>query len=200
MASLLAGTSLNMNMFSMAMASEKDRDDDKKRHHYDKDDKRYQHDDNKRYQHDENDYKNKYQQSSYGPDPYANSYNMGYSYDSNSYDSNSYDSNSYDISSYDQQGSYSDYSDYKTKDKKYECRTGPFEGFFTSSVEFCFDKKFDNDKKRDHKDNRDNRTGPPGPPWSGDRRAARPGERAESGRPALARPRRAPPIGGEAPA
>ncbi|HEX5979339.1 MAG TPA: hypothetical protein VFY68_18795, partial [Nitrososphaeraceae archaeon] len=170
MASLLAGTSLNMNMFSMAMASEKDRDDDKKRHHYD--DKRYQHDDKKRYQHDDSDYKNKYQQSSYGPDPYANSYNMGYSYDSNSYDSNSYDSNSYDISSYDQQGyddsydkrSYSDYSDYKTKDKKYECRTGPFEGFFTSSVEFCFDKKFDNDKKRDHKDNRNNKTGPPGPP------------------------------------
>ena len=43
MASLLMGTSLNMNMFSTAMASEKDRDDDK-RHHYD-DDKRYQHDD-----------------------------------------------------------------------------------------------------------------------------------------------------------
>ena len=35
------------------------------------------------------------------------------------------------------QSSYSDYSDYKTKDKKYECRTGPFEGFFVSSVEFC---------------------------------------------------------------
>ena len=33
---------------------------------------------------------------------------------------------------------YSDsyYSQYPTDDKKYECRTGPFEGFFTSSVEF----------------------------------------------------------------
>src|SRR5687767_5243534 len=106
--SLLMGTSLNMNMFSTAMADGKDRDD--KRYHYDKDDK--------------------YRQSSYEPDPYANSYNMGNSYDSNSYDSNSYDSNSYDMASYDQQGydnsydkrSYSDYSDYKTKDKKYECR------------------------------------------------------------------------------
>ena len=35
------------------------------------------------------------------------------------------------------QSSYKDYSEYKTKDKKYECRTGPFEGFFVSSVEFC---------------------------------------------------------------
>jgi hypothetical protein len=55
------------------------------------------------------------------------------------------------------------YSKYPTDDKKYECRTGPLEGFFTSSVEFCKHVKFDNDRK----DNRDNRTGtqgPPGPP------------------------------------
>ena len=65
MASLLMGTSLNMNMFSTAMASEKDRDDNK-RYHYDKDDK--------------------YRQSTYGPDPYSSSYNMGYSYDRNSYE------------------------------------------------------------------------------------------------------------------
>src|SRR5688500_18805678 len=53
------------------------------------------------------------------------------------------------------------YSQYPTDDKKYECRTGPFEGFFVSSVEFCKHVKFD-----DRKDNRDNRTetqGPPGP-------------------------------------
>ena len=49
----------------------------------------------------------------------------------------SYDKPKYDYSS------YNDYSDYKTKDKKYECRTGPFEGFFVSSVEFCDNKKFD---------------------------------------------------------
>ena len=59
MASLLMGTSLNMNMFSTAMASEKDRDD--KRYHYDRDDK--------------------YRQSTYGPDPYSSSYNMEHSYD-----------------------------------------------------------------------------------------------------------------------
>ena len=55
------------------------------------------------------------------------------------------------------------YSQYPTDDKKYECRTGPFEGFFVSSVEFCKHIKFDKDN--DRKDN--NRTGtqgPPGPP------------------------------------
>ena len=45
------------------------------------------------------------------------------------------------------------YSKYPTEDKKYECRTGTFEGFFVSSVEFC-KHKFDD--KKDH--NRDNRT------------------------------------------
>ena len=82
MASLLMGTSLNMNMFSTAMASEKDRDD--KRYHYDRD--------------------NKYQQSTYEPDPYSSSYDMSYSYDSS--DDDSYDGsygNSYDTASYDQQ-------------------------------------------------------------------------------------------------
>ena len=38
------------------------------------------------------------------------------------------------------------YGQYPTDDKKYECRTGPFEGFFVSSVEFCKNVKFD-DKK-----------------------------------------------------
>jgi hypothetical protein len=54
------------------------------------------------------------------------------------------------------------YSAYPTNDKKYECRTGPFEGFFVSSVEFCKFNKFDEDN--DRKDNRDNRTGTQGPP------------------------------------
>jgi hypothetical protein len=54
----------------------------------------------------------------------------------------------------------SSYSQYPTEDKKYECRTGPFEGFFVSSVEFCKFNKFDKD---DRKDSRDNRTGSPGP-------------------------------------
>src|SRR5215203_2134549 len=57
--------------------------------------------------------------------------------------------------------SYGDsYSQYPTDDKKYECRTGPFEGFFTSSVEFCKHIKFDD---KDRKDIRDNRTGTQGP-------------------------------------
>ncbi len=29
------------------------------------------------------------------------------------------------------------YSTYQTEDKKYECKTVPFEGFFVSSVEYC---------------------------------------------------------------
>jgi hypothetical protein len=52
------------------------------------------------------------------------------------------------------------YSQYPTDDKKYECRTGPFEGFFVSTVEFCKHVKFDDNKR----DNRDNRTGTQGPP------------------------------------
>jgi hypothetical protein len=57
------------------------------------------------------------------------------------------------------QGYYGDdsYSQYPTDDKKYECRTGPFEGFFVSSVEFCKHIKFDDKKDRDSK------VGPPGP-------------------------------------
>jgi hypothetical protein len=62
---------------------------------------------------------------------------------------------------YDNYGDNS-YSKYPTDDKKYECRTGPFEGFFVSSVEFCKQIKFED--KRDHKDRDNNRTGTQGPP------------------------------------
>ena len=61
---------------------------------------------------------------------------------------------------YDKYGD-SSYSQYPTDDKKYECKTGPFEGFFVSSVEFCKHVKFDN--KDDRKDNRTGTQGPPGP-------------------------------------
>ena len=54
----------------------------------------------------------------------------------------------------------SSYSQYPTGDNKYECRTGPLEGFFVSSVEFCKHLKFDKD---DRKDNRTGTQGPPGP-------------------------------------
>jgi hypothetical protein len=64
------------------------------------------------------------------------------------------------------QGYYDDkrsYSTYPTDEKKYECRTGPFEGFFVSSVEFCKHGKFDDKDRKDIRD-RDNRTGTQGPP------------------------------------
>jgi hypothetical protein len=55
------------------------------------------------------------------------------------------------------------YSQYPTEVNKYECRTGPFEGFFVSSVEFCKFNKFDNDKDRkDNNRDRDNKTGTQG--------------------------------------
>ena len=65
---------------------------------------------------------------------------------------------------YDKYGD-SSYSQYPTDDKKYECRTGPFEGFFVGSVEFCKHVKFDdkdNDSKRDN--NQTGTQGPAGPP------------------------------------
>ncbi len=55
------------------------------------------------------------------------------------------------------------YSQYPTDDKKYECRTGPFEGFFVSSVEFCKNIKFDDRKDHKDRDRDDNKTGPQGP-------------------------------------
>jgi hypothetical protein len=58
----------------------------------------------------------------------------------------------------------SSYSQYPTDDKKYECRTGPFEGFFVSSVEFCKNIKFDDRKDQKDRDRDDNKTGPQGPP------------------------------------
>jgi hypothetical protein len=57
--------------------------------------------------------------------------------------------------SYDNDGMY---SKYPTEVNKYECRTGPFEGFFVSSVEFC---KFKFDKDDDRKDNKDHNNPPP---------------------------------------
>jgi hypothetical protein len=58
---------------------------------------------------------------------------------------------------------YNNYSKYLTYDKKYECRTGPFEGFFVSSVEFCKHVKFDDKDRKDIVDNRTGTQGPPGP-------------------------------------
>ena len=55
------------------------------------------------------------------------------------------------------------YSQYPTKENKYECRTGPFQGFFVSSVEFCDAKHDKKDKDRDRDDNRTGTQGPQGP-------------------------------------
>jgi hypothetical protein len=138
MASLLMGTSLQMNMFPTAMADGKDRDD--KRYHYDGN--------------------NRYEQSTYEEDPYLGSYDQSYGYDAQpvygQQQQPSYDKPQYDYS----QTSYDSYSEYKTQDKNYECRTGPFEGFFVSSVEFCKHVKF---QKDDRKDRDNNQTGPQGP-------------------------------------
>ena len=62
---------------------------------------------------------------------------------------------------YDKYGD-SSYSTYPTEDNKYECQTGPLEGFFVSSVEFCKHVKFDN-KRDDDNNNRTGTQGPPGP-------------------------------------
>ena len=70
---------------------------------------------------------------------------------------NSFLSNPVMAQEYDKYGDNS-YSTYQTDDKKYECRTGPFEGFFVTSVEFCKHVKFDDKKDRDIK------VGPQGPP------------------------------------
>jgi hypothetical protein len=47
---------------------------------------------------------------------------------------------------------YNNYNKYPTKDKPYECRTGPFEGFFVSSVEFCKHGKSDDKKDNGYYD------------------------------------------------
>ncbi|HKO41305.1 MAG TPA: hypothetical protein VJU85_08595, partial [Nitrososphaeraceae archaeon] len=62
-----------------------------------------------------------------------------------------YDKNLYNVA----------YSKYPTEENKYECQTGPAEGFFVSSVEFCKHVKFD-DRKDHSKDN--NQTGTQAPP------------------------------------
>ena len=64
---------------------------------------------------------------------------------------------------YDDYGDNDMYSQYPTDDNKYQCRTGPFEGFFVSSVEFCKFNKFDDRKDKDRKDT-NNITGTQGPP------------------------------------
>jgi hypothetical protein len=120
MASLLVGTSLNMNMFSPAMGAM-----GQGMGQY-------------------NDNNNNGPQSTYEKNAYANSYSNSYDYEGQPSYNNGYDKSSYFMDSYGDR-----YNDHKDKVKKYECRTGPFEGFFVSSVEFCDakHKKFNDDNK-----------------------------------------------------
>jgi hypothetical protein len=152
MASLLLGTSVNMNMFATANAQGIGQYDNSYQQSYGND------------PYESSSYDQSYGYDTYGPQqPSYGPQQPSYGQEQPSYgqEQPSYDKPRYDYSS--QSSSYSDYSDYKTKDKKYECRTGPFEGFFVSSVEFCDAKKFDDNKKRDHRDNRTGTQGPPGP-------------------------------------
>ena len=151
----------NMNLFSDAIASEINSDKYENPHEYEKS---YYSDDNQ-YTQEYDDYYEpmKQHQSSYDNNNEGYDNNQQSSYDNNNdgYDNNqqsSYDNNNdgYDNnqqSSYDNNNdgydnnqkisynnSYEDmnkYSTYPTKDKKYVCPTGQFEGFFVESLEFC---------------------------------------------------------------
>jgi hypothetical protein len=94
--------------------------------------------------------------NSYDKDPYGNSYEQDYSanqyttdYNDDYYEpmkqqqfsyentNDGYDDNqkiSYNNNDYEDMDKY---STYPTKDKKYVCQTGQFEGFFVKSLEFC---------------------------------------------------------------
>ena len=113
--SAVAASIGNMNLFSDAMASEKNSDKNDNYKEYEK--SYYSDDENYRANYDDNYY---YQQQ-------EQSYNNNHGYEDNrkiSYD-NSYDNDN------------NKYSNYPTEDKKYVCQTGQFEGFFVESVEFC---------------------------------------------------------------
>jgi hypothetical protein len=109
----------NMNLFSDVMASGKNSDKYDNLYGYEKS---YYSDDNQ-YTSDYNYYYEpmKQEQSSYDNN------NNNYGYDDTkqiSYYNNSYED-------------MKKYSTYPTKDKKYVCQTGQFQGFFVESVEFC---------------------------------------------------------------
>ena len=102
----------------------------------------------------------KYQQEQYQQQPYQIINNYSSSSSSSSYPDKSY---SNDYSYYYSDNENEKYSKYPTVENNYECRTGPLEGFFTGSVEFCKHIKFDNNDRRDHTSKDNNQTGPQGP-------------------------------------
>ncbi len=76
--------------------------------------------------------------------PFANSYILSHPAMAQGYDNNNYYNNYY--------GDNDMYSKYPAEVNKYECRTGPFEGFFVSSVEFCLADSFDDHNKDRHRE------------------------------------------------
>ena len=107
----------NMNLFSDAMASKSDKYENSQEY-----EKSYQYDD-KQYTPDYNYYYEPMNQ--YQPQQQP-SYDNNYGYDDTK--KISYDTSYEDMKTY---------STYPTKDKKYVCQKGQFEGFFVESVEFC---------------------------------------------------------------
>ena len=110
----------NINLFSDAMASGKHSDKNYNSQEYEKS---YYSDDNK-YTPDYNYYYEPMKQPQQQQSSYDN--NNNYNYD--------------DTKQISYSDSYEDmkkYSTYPTKDKKYVCQTGQFQGFFVESVEFC---------------------------------------------------------------
>ena len=120
--SLLTGTILNMNMFSPAMGAMGQGMEP----YYDNN--------------------NGYQPIYDERDSYANSYSNSYNYEKHPSYNNGYDKSSYLMDSYGDRD-----KKHKDKVKDYECRTGPFEGFFVSSVEFCDAKNKKYDDRKNHR-------------------------------------------------
>ena len=141
------------NFSNTAMAQEYDHYEDNNSYTDEENSKQYSiYSNNKGIDHEKYQQEQYQQQQQYQLKPYQIINNYYYSYPDKSYTSDNAYPNYYDNDE--------KYSKYPTMENNYECRTGPFEGFFVSSVEFCKHVKFD-DNKRDH--SRDNIIGPPGP-------------------------------------
>jgi hypothetical protein len=116
----------NMNLFSDAMASGKHSD---KNYKYQEDEKNYYSDEGDNEYSPEYNYYQHYQPMQQQDEQSGNN-NNNYGYDNNDYKDKTISYNT----------SYEDskkYSTYPTKDKKYVCQTGQFQGFYVESVEFC---------------------------------------------------------------
>ena len=127
---IMLSTSFNMNIFQNAMAIE---ENPYMNNDYSQGYERYYEDNN--YRQDYN-----YAQQQQDQQQQQSSYSYEYNDKKANYNYNNNNDNDKDK-----------YSKYPTKDNKYECQKGPFEGFFVSSVEFCL------------KDDRTGNQGPPGP-------------------------------------